>query len=115
MSEWQDHTPIIMPGARPAGQRTIAPRGGAGAAAAAHLRALDEATDIPLKKRSVEPASRQALVQARLAKSWTQDQADAAHNFPKHTFKGIENGSLLPTGPQLSRISSVLKVNLKFV
>ena len=48
MSEWQsfaDRTPVIMPGARPTGQRTIAPRGGAGAAAAAHLRALDEATD----------------------------------------------------------------------
>ena len=72
------------------------------------------AADVPLKKRTVEPASRQALVQARLAKSWTQDQADAAHNFPKHTFKGIENGSLLPTGQQLSKISSVLKVNVKF-
>lgn len=115
MSEWQDHTPIVMPGARPVGQRAIVARGGAGAATAAHLRALDQATEAPIKRRTVDPASRQALVQARLAKSWTQDQADSAHNFPKHTFKGIENGSLLPTGPQLSKISSILKVNLKFV
>lgn len=109
-TDFMDLKPIIMPGIKP--KSTIA-KGGAGVSSV--FRKLDDDIDGAPKQKKVDSTSRQELIKARIEKSWTQDQADAQCNFPKHTFKAIENGTLTPTGRLLSKISSVLKVNLKFV
>ncbi len=104
-----DLKPVVMPGIKP---KPVLAKGGAGAIA---MRRLDEDIDGAPKQKKVDPTSRQAMIQSRVEKGWTQDQADAQCNFPKHTFKAIENGTLTPTGKLLSKISSVLKVNIKLI
>jgi ribosome-binding protein aMBF1 (putative translation factor) len=111
-TDFMDLKPVVMPGIKP--KPTLA-RGGAGAVASSTFRKLDEDIDGAPKQKKVDPTSRQALIKARVDKGWTQDQADTQCNFPKHTFKAIENGTLTPTGKLLSKISSVLKVDLKLI
>jgi hypothetical protein len=77
-----------------------------------HIRALAESDD-PKKPKKVLPESRTELVKARLAKGFTQDQADNACCFPKHTFKGLESGQLTPNPQLLSKISREMGVNLR--
>lgn len=114
-TDFMDLKPVVMPGVKPSGSRSIVARGGAGVVSSAPLRKLDGDIDAAPKQKKVDPTSRQAMVQSRVEKGWTQDQADAQCNFPKHTFKAIENGTLTPTGQMLSRISRNLKVDLKLV
>lgn len=108
-TDFMDLKPIVMPGIK---SKSNPARGGAGATA---IRKLDEDIEAAPKQKKVDPTSRQAMVKARVDKGWTQEQADAQCNFPKHTFKAIENGTLTPTGQMLSRISRNLKVDLKVV
>jgi ribosome-binding protein aMBF1 (putative translation factor) len=114
-TDFMDLKPVVMPGVKPSGSRSIVARGGAGIVASSPLRKLDDDIDGAPKQKKVDHTSRQELIKARVDKGWNQEQADAHCNFPKHTFKAIENGTLTPTGQLLSKISSVLKVNLKLI
>ena len=114
-TDFMDLKPVIMPGVR-----SIA-RGGAGSSnekvsiGVIAQRKLDGDVDGAPKVKKVDPTSRQALIRARVEKSLTQDQADAQCNFPKHTFKAIENGTLTPGSQMLSKISRIFKVDIKLV
>ncbi len=77
-----------------------------------HNRALAESDEVK-KPKKVLPESRTELVKARLAKGFTQDQADAACAMPKHTFKGLESGQLTPNPQILQKISREMGVNLR--
>ena len=77
-----------------------------------HARALAESDEIK-KPKKVLPESRTELVKARLAKGFTQDQADAACALPKHTVKGLEAGQLTPNNVVLSKIKRELGVDLR--
>jgi ribosome-binding protein aMBF1 (putative translation factor) len=115
-TDFMDLKPVIMPGVKrgsSTAQQSILARAGAGATSA--FRKLDGDVDGAPKQKKVETESRQAMIRARVEKGWTQDQADAHCNFPKHTFKAIENGTLTPTGQMLGKISRNLKVDLKLV
>ena len=77
-----------------------------------HARALAESEEVKIPKK-VLPESRAALVKARLAKGFTQDQADAACALPKHTFQGLEAGQITPNNTVLSKIKRELGIDLK--
>jgi DNA-binding XRE family transcriptional regulator len=83
---------------------------GAAARAAGIERAADEGR---LKLKRVSAESRQALVQARLARKLSQDQADAAATLPKHTFKGLEAATILPSPEVLRKIAREFHVDIK--
>lgn len=69
--------------------------------------------EVVAPKRRITPMSLQDLIRARIALSVTQDRADNACSFPKHTFKGIEANRLIPTEDQKRRIQQVFGVMLK--
>ena len=77
-----------------------------------HNRALAESEEVKIPKK-VLPESRAELVKARLAKGFTQDQADAACALPKHTIKGLEAGQITPNNTLLSKIKRELGVDLR--
>lgn len=70
--------------------------------------------DEPRKTKSLSPESRQAILQARVANKWNQSQLNTQCSFPQNTIRDIENGKLCPTPQQLSVLSRVLKVILKY-
>jgi hypothetical protein len=107
----QDWTPVTLKGTRSA-RGEIRPKD-AGQSERAHLRRLDE-TEVAEKRKRVAATSKQELIQARLARSLTQDKADAECCLPKHTMRDIESGRLLPGQPVLRAISKNLGVNLRF-
>lgn len=82
----------------------------AAARAAGIERAAEQGT---LKLKKVSAESKQALVQARLERKLSQDQADAAATLPKHTIKGLEAGTAHPSPEVLRKISREFHVDLK--
>lgn len=113
-TDFMDLKPVVMPGVRSGA------RGGAGSSnkistSVITQRKLDGDVDGAPKVKKVDPESRQALIRARVDKGLSQDQADAQCNFPKHTFKAIENGTLTPGSQMLSKISRIFKVDIKLV
>lgn len=117
-TDFMDLKPVVMPGIK---TMTYLAKGGAGSSnnkvstSVIAQRKLDGDVDSAPKQKKVDSTSRQALIHARVEKGLTQDQADAQCNFPKHTFKGIENGTLTPGSQMLSKISRVFKVDIKLV
>ncbi len=120
----QDWTPVVIKrrgAAKPTGLAAQADRAGrvkaetkaavSAASRAAGIERAAEAGNLKLKKVSAE--SRQALVQARLARKLTQDQADVAATLPKHTFKGLEAGTLHPSPDMLRKVSREFHVDMK--
>jgi DNA-binding XRE family transcriptional regulator len=103
-----------MPGIKP---KAHLANGGAGVVSGSTsvFRKLDDDVDGAPKVKKVDPTSRQALIRARVDKGLTQDQADTLCNFPKHTFKAIENGTLTPGSQLLSKISRNFKVDVKLI
>ena len=79
-----------------------------------HNRVLAESETV-VKPKKVSPESRSELVKARLAKGYTQEQADTACAIPRHTFKGLESGQLTPNQQILSKISRQMRVDIKLV
>jgi ribosome-binding protein aMBF1 (putative translation factor) len=111
--EHQNWEPVVFRKTGTATQGTLGKRPrDSNAPANQHARALEESTEVK-KPKSVAPESRTELVKARLARGFTQDQADAACALPKHTFKAIESGQLTPNGSILSKISREFGVNLR--
>lgn len=120
----QDWTPVIFTrrgGAPRTGLATQADRAGrvkaeakAAVSAAARAGNIERAAEEGrLKLKRVSAESRQALVQARLARTLTQDQADAVATLPKHTFKGLEAGTQHPSPEVLRKIAREFHVNIK--
>ena len=115
----QDWTPVTVRRSRPTNQTDAKARGlteqrvrDHNSAIHQHARALAESEEV-IKPKYLPPESRKSLIAARLAKKLTQDQADALCAFPKHTFKGLEAGSLVPNHNHFRIISRELQVNLK--
>jgi DNA-binding XRE family transcriptional regulator len=72
-----------------------------------------DADDVIIPKRRVTSMSLQELIRARIELGITQDRADSACSFPKHTFKEIEANRLIPTDDQTRRIQQIFSVILK--
>ena len=83
-------------------------------AGSAHLRAVEDA-DVPLPPpKRLSAAGKQAIIQGRLAKKWTQDQLNKECNLPPGTINAIEAGKAQPSGAQLNSIARALGVVLRF-
>ena len=76
------------------------------------MRKLDAET--PVKIKTLSPASRQIIVQARVARAWNQSQLNTACAFSPNTIRDIENGKVIPTPTQLNVLSRALGVVLKY-
>ena len=120
----QDWSPVVLRrrrGAPSSGLAAQADRAGkvkaetkAAVSAAARAGNIERAAEEGrLKLKRVSAESRQALVQARLARKLTQDQADAAATLPKHTFKGLEAGAVHPSPEVLRKIAREFHVDIK--
>jgi hypothetical protein len=79
----------------------------------ARLDAADEGG--PLKKKRVDPVAVQELIRKRVEMKLTQDKADALCSFPKHTFREIETGRLVPSEDQKRRIHMNMSVGLRTI
>jgi hypothetical protein len=69
--------------------------------------------DVVVPKKRVTSISLQELIRARIGLGMTQDRADGACSFPKHTFKELEANRLIPTEAQKNRIQHLFGVMLK--
>ena len=111
--EHQDWTPVVV----------HARRGGAGTAAKAEARPAVTAAvaqarrlendELP-KAKTLSAASRQQMIQGRVAHGMNQVQMNQACSFPPHTIRDIEASKLHPTPSQLNTINVVLKLALKY-
>lgn len=119
--DWESVTFTSRRGAPKSGVAAQADRAGrvkaiikSAAAAGEHAAAVERrAEECVLKTKKVCAESKQAVVQARLARKLTQDQADAECMLPKHTIKGIEAGTLMPTSDVIRKVSRGLHVDIK--
>jgi len=75
-------------------------------------RKIDNNETIVRKK--VTSDTMRALVSSRLDKKLTQDGADMLCGFPKHTFREIEAGRLLPNSRHMSTLQKLFGVPIKF-
>lgn len=69
--------------------------------------------DVIIPKKRVTSMSLQELIRARIGLGITQDRADSACSFPKHTFKELEANRLIPNEAQKHRIQQIFGVTLK--
>jgi hypothetical protein len=72
-----------------------------------------DSDEVIIPKKRVTSMSLQELIRARIGLGVTQDRADGACSFPKHTFKELEANRLIPTEDQKRRIQQVFGVTLK--
>lgn len=72
-----------------------------------------DSDEVVVPKKRITAISLQDLIRARIALGVTQDRADGACSFPKHTFKELEANRLIPTEDQKNRIQHVFGVMLK--
>ena len=72
-----------------------------------------DSEDGPVVKKRVDPACIQELIRKRVEMKLTQDKADALCSFPKHTFRELEAGRLVPTEDQKRRIQMNMSVGLR--
>lgn len=73
-----------------------------------------EASDGPVVLRRLAPASRTALVQARVALKYDQDKLNQLCCFPKYTIREIEAGRVCPSPTQLAVLNRQLRISLKY-
>jgi ribosome-binding protein aMBF1 (putative translation factor) len=78
---------------------------------AARMRKLEN-DDIP-KPKTIH-GCRQTMIQARVAKGWNQTQLNLACGFPVHTIRDIESGKAQPSPQQLTILSRVLSIVMKY-
>ena len=79
---------------------------------AAQTRALANETDV-VKLKTLSHSSRQQMTEFRVALKMTQIQLNQACGFPAGTINKIENGQLIPTPSQLSKVNRALRSSLK--
>ncbi len=65
------------------------------------------------KPKMLAPASRQELVQRRLAEKLTQQQLDQRCSFPPHTIRDLEANKRAPTSRELQTLNRILKCGLR--
>ena len=80
--------------------------------AAAQTAKLMHETDI-VKLKQLSHASRQEMTAGRVALKMTQIQLNQSCGFPAGTINKIENGQVVPTSSQLSRLNRALNMSLK--
>lgn len=66
-------------------------------------------------QKKLEPESKKILIQMRLSKGLTQEQADQLCGMPRNSFRELEAGRRLPSGRDISSIQKQLGVALKLV
>jgi ribosome-binding protein aMBF1 (putative translation factor) len=71
-------------------------------------------SEIAGKLKQLAPASRQEIVNRRVANKWSQADLNAQCCFPANTIREIEAGRVPPTIGQLNKLNQVLKTGLKF-
>lgn len=65
------------------------------------------------KPKMLSSASRQELVQRRLAEKLTQQQLDQRCSFPPHTVRDLEANKRAPSQKELQTLNRVLKCGLR--
>ena len=65
------------------------------------------------KSKMLSSASKQELIQRRLAEKLTQQQLDQRCSFPAHTVRDLEANKRAPTSKELQVLNRVLKCGLK--
>lgn len=65
------------------------------------------------KPKMLASASRQELVQRRLAEKLTQQQLDQRCSFPPHTIRDLEANKRPPTQRELQVLNRILKCGLR--
>jgi len=81
------------------------------------LAALEKRIDSneTLVQKKLELESKKILIQMRLSKGLTQEQADQLCGMPRNSFRELEAGRRLPSGRDISSIQKQLGVALKLV
>jgi hypothetical protein len=81
------------------------------------LAALEKRIDSneTLVQKKLESESKKILIQMRLSKGLTQEQADQLCGMPRNSFRELEAGRRLPSGRDISSIQKQLGVALKLV
>jgi len=75
-------------------------------------RRLEE-DELPLPKKMMSPETRQKMIQARVARSWNQQQLATQCALPVSVIRDIENGRVVPSGAQLNILNRLLGGGLK--
>jgi putative transcription factor len=65
-----------------------------------------------LSDRKIPLVFKKALMQARMAKKWSQKDLAKAAQLPVHTIQTYENGKAIPNGQVVSKLNRVLGVQL---
>lgn len=86
----------------------------ASASGSAVKRQLESEETLKPKSKALSTESRQAIVQARVANKWSQQQLNTQCAFPKNLISDIEACRAQPTGAQLNVLRRVLSLDLKF-
>lgn len=108
----QDWTPVVVnKGVAKAKARLTT--GTVMSAAVVAMRRL-ESDEEPKKAKTLSAESKQGIIAGRVAKGWNQTQLNTQCAFPLNTVRDIENGRLTPTPQQLTVLSRVLKVIVKY-
>jgi hypothetical protein len=110
--EHQDWTPVVVRARRGAGAAAKTEARPAVTAAVAQARRLEN-DELP-KPKTLSAASRQQMIQGRVAHGMNQVQMNQACSFPPHTIRDIEAGKMHPSPAQLNTINVVLKLALKY-
>jgi putative transcription factor len=111
-------TAIGLAQAKASGQVTTERKAGvtnksssAAPAPSAHLRKLEEATDV-FEHKTINRNLAQAIQQARLAKKMTQAQLATAINERQQIIQQYESGQALPNPQVLNKLDRVLGIHL---
>jgi hypothetical protein len=108
----QDWTTVTVKGRKPKPNATVERKGNP---EAQRLYKLEHEETVPKKKR-LTADSKAALVSARLAIKKSQRDVEKDLAFPPNTLRDLENGAVVPSGPQLSalhRYFAASKLSLK--
>jgi hypothetical protein len=111
--EHQDWTPVVVRAKR--SSKTTSPvNKDASTIERVRLAKLENNDGVMLKK-TLDASCIQDLIRKRIEKGLTQDKADSLCAFPKHTFREIEAGRLVPLENQKSKIYREIGASLKTV
>ena len=71
-------------------------------------------SEVAGKLKQLSAASRQEIVNRRVANKWSQADLNTQCCFPANTIREIEAGRTPPTIGQLNKLNQVLKTGLRF-
>ena len=82
-------------------------------ATASYMQKLDQSDGI-VKKKELSSTSRTEIMQTRVALGLNQVQLNQQCAFPANTIRDIESGRAVPSPGQMTILSRVLKISLKY-